>query len=164
VPDCIRALQAGRPIPVRRPEAVRPWQHVLEPLSGYLWLGARLWELVVQDRPGPSGAFNFGPEPEGHQRVSTLVEAVLRQWPGRWERTAAPDDPHENDCLRLSIDRAAHELGWRPVWDFSTAVERTVGWYQTLARGGSVRPAELTDADLAAYGQLAVKLGRTWAR
>ena len=164
LPDCIRALQAGRSIPVRHPEAVRPWQHVLEPLSGYLWLGARLWQSVDQGCPRPSGAFNFGPVPEGHQKVRVLVEAVLKRWPGRWERAAAPEDPHENECLRLSIERAVHELGWRPVWDFSTAVERTVCWYRTLAREGASRAAELTDADLAAYGQSALKLGYPWAQ
>ena len=164
VPDCIRALQAGRPIPVRRPDAMRPWQHVLEPLSGYLWLGARLWLSASQGQAGLTGAFNFGPEPDGHQKVRVLVEAVLRHWPGRWETAATADDPHENECLQLSIDRAAHELGWRPVWDFSTAVERTVRWYRKVANEGSSRATELTDADLAAYGQTALKLGQPWAR
>ena len=164
LPDCVRALQAGRPIRVRHPEAVRPWQHVLEPLSGYLWLGVHLWRSVGQGHPGPAGAFNFGPEPDGHQKVSALVEAVLRRWPGRWERVTAPDDLRENECLRLSIDHAVRQLDWRPVWDFSTAVERTVHWYQTLARDGIGGAAELTDADLAAYGQSALQLGRPWAQ
>ncbi|MDD2762736.1 MAG: CDP-glucose 4,6-dehydratase [Opitutaceae bacterium] len=162
MPDCIRALQAGRPIPVRRPAAVRPWQHVLEPLSGYLWLGTRLWQAVAEGKARPSGSFNFGPEAAGHHEVRTLVTEVLRHWPGRWEAASVAGDPHENECLRLSIDRAAHELGWKPVWDFARAVERTVAWYRAFLTEGRHAAVGLVEGDLDAYVQAARGLGLPW--
>lgn len=164
VPDCIRALSANRPIPVRRPDAVRPWQHVLEPLSGYLWLGARLWQSVTTGAPRVSSAFNFGPGPDSHRPVRALVEEMLRNWPGRWESVDVAGDVHENDCLRLSIDRAARELGWRPVWDFPTAVARTVSWYRGfLGEGRSLAP-QLVETDLDAFAEGARKLGLPWTQ
>jgi len=162
MPDCIRALQAGHSIRVRRPSAVRPWQHVLEPLSGYLWLGARLWRAISAGEPQPSNAFNFGPAPESHREVRALVEEVLRHWPGRWESAPKTGDPHENECLRLSIDRAARELGWQPVWDFSTAVERTVNWYRACTGEKRTIVANLVDADIEAYMQTARRRRLPW--
>jgi len=162
MPDCMRALRAGRPIPVRRPDAVRPWQHVLESLSGYLWLGARLWRTISAGQTKPSSAYNFGPSPESHRQVRALVDEVLRHWPGRWEQVSADGDPHENECLRLSIDRAARELGWRPVWDFPTAVERTVRWYRAFPGEKRAIVADLVDADIEAYVQAARRRGLPW--
>jgi CDP-glucose 4,6-dehydratase len=164
MPDCIRALQAGHSIRVRRPSAVRPWQHVLEPLSGYLWLGARLWRSITAEEPQPSGALNFGPASEAHREVRALVEEVLRHWPGRWETTPEAGDPHENECLRLSIDRAASELDWRPVWDFSTAVERTVRGYRTFLGEKRAIVANLVDADIEAYVQAARQRDLPWIK
>lgn len=163
VPDCIRALKERRSVPVRRPGAVRPWQHVLEPLGGYLWLGARLWQTVTDRARRPSPALNFGPEPEAHQPVRVLVEEVLRHWPGKWETVRASGDPHENECLRLATDLARQELGWRPVWKFSEAVRRTVEWYRRQIEA-SVPAADLVAADLDAYAQDAAALGLPWTR
>jgi CDP-glucose 4,6-dehydratase len=162
MPDCVRALNADRPILVRRPDAVRPWQHVLEPLSGYLWLGARLWRTISEGQTKPSSAYNFGPSPESHRKVTALVDEVLRHWPGRWEQVSATGDPHENEYLRLSIDRAERELGWRPVWDFSTAVERTVHWYRAFLGERRAIAANLADADIEAYMQAAGRRGLPW--
>jgi CDP-glucose 4,6-dehydratase len=128
VPDCIRSLCDARPILVRNPVAVRPWQHVLECLGGYLWLGARLGR---EGKTSPlMGAFNFGPDAAAQQPVRALVEAVLREWPGTWQDASDPRHPHEAKLLALSIKKAGDLLGWHPVWSFSEAVSHTVKWYR----------------------------------
>ena len=129
VPDCIRALQRGESIPVRNPHATRPWQHVLEPLSGYLWLAA---QLQSPDARPFCSAFNFGPEPEANRNVGELVLEVLKSWPGRWEDQSNPNAPHEARLLMLSTAKAKKILGWHPTWNFATAIARTVEWYRTV--------------------------------
>ena len=127
VPDCVRALMAKEAIVVRNPNAIRPWQHVLECLSGYLWLGARLHEQPKNSRL--ISAFNFGPEPSARQPVRRLVEEVLKIWPGQWVDGSNPNSVHEATLLSLSIEKAGALLGWYPVWGFSEAVQKTVSWY-----------------------------------
>ena len=124
VPDAMRALAKGESIGVRNPEATRPWQHVLEPLGGYLLLAERL-----SADPSLATAFNFGPQLEANRKVRELVAEALRHWPGRWEDQSDPKAPHEASLLNLVTDQAHHLLGWSPRWDFATTVERTVGWY-----------------------------------
>lgn len=128
IPDCMRALVSGRPIPVRNPSSTRPWQHVLEPLSGYLHLGARL----LGEDPAPyCDAWNFGPETASHRTVREVVEALLAQWgSGRWEDRRDPGAPHEAAFLQLAIDKARAHLGWAPRWSFEDAIRRTVDWYR----------------------------------
>lgn len=128
VPDCIRALKDGQPIQVRNPAAVRPWQHVLDCLSGYLWLAARLAAEGKQSRI--ASPFNFGPEPSARQPVRRLVNEILRHWPGRWTDASQAGSVHEAGLLSLSIEKAGAWLGWYPVWDFEEAVKRTVVWYR----------------------------------
>lgn len=128
VPDIVRALVGGNPIPVRNPAAVRPWQHVLECLSGYLWLGARLGkEGKASSLASP---FNFGPDPAARQPVRRLVEEFLNHWPGEWRDVSNANNPHEARLLTLSIDKASAILGWRPVWSFAEAVRETAVWYR----------------------------------
>lgn len=127
VPDCVRALTDGKPILVRNPSAIRPWQHVLECLSGYLWLAAQL--AVAGKNSRLTGAFNFGPEPSARQPVRRLVEEVLKTWPGRWVDGSAPNSLHEATLLSLSIEKAGALLGWYPAWEFSEAIRRTMSWY-----------------------------------
>lgn len=124
VPDCVRALQAGEPIAVRNPFATRPWQHVLDCLSGYLWLGARLAEDTAF-----ADAFNFGPQPEAQRSVRELVEQILQHWTGEWTDASDANAPHEAATLSLAIDKAQQQLGWQPVWDFANSVKRTVRLY-----------------------------------
>jgi CDP-glucose 4,6-dehydratase len=128
VPDCIRSLSEDKAITVRNPSAVRPWQHVLECLSGYLWLGARLGR---EGKNSPlTGGFNFGPGPGGRQTVEHLVDEVLRTWPGKWINISDPKSVHEARLLSLSIDKARALLSWYPVWDFEETVRQTVSWYE----------------------------------
>jgi CDP-glucose 4,6-dehydratase len=130
VPDTIRALAAESPIGVRNPEATRPWQHVLEPLSGYLQLGEQL--ATASDPALLATPFNFGPQLEANRSVRELIEESLRYWPGRWEDQSDPSSPHEANLLNLVIDKAHHQLGWAPRWSFSTTIERTVRWYRQV--------------------------------
>jgi CDP-glucose 4,6-dehydratase len=140
VPDCLRALASEEPIRVRRPEAVRPWQHVLEPLAGYLILAVRLAEKPEKY----GGAWNFGPAADQIRSVADLVEELLRLWPrGSWRGAAKSlaAEPRETDCLRLCSDKAMANLPWRPQWSFHTAVRRTMEWYLAFYRGEN--PQEL---------------------
>jgi CDP-glucose 4,6-dehydratase len=146
LPDAIRALAAAEPVAVRNPSATRPWQHVLEPLGGYLLLA----EKLLREEAEP-GAFNFGPSLEANRSVRELVEAALAQWPGSWRDLSDPTAPHEAGRLHLQIDKAHHQLGWQPHWNFSTTVERTVSWYRRVHEGAS--PLECCLADLEAYQQ-----------
>ncbi|HEY0257507.1 MAG TPA: hypothetical protein VGC39_08695, partial [Candidatus Methylacidiphilales bacterium] len=150
VPDCIRALSASQSIPVRNPDFTRPWQHVLEPLSGYLLLGARLEEArskkSTEDIARYAQAFNFGPEPDANRSVRDLVEEVLRHWPGKWEQSRQESHLKEAPLLSLAIDKAKETLDWRPRWNFTETVEQTMGWYREYyARAQKSDPPSMID-------------------
>lgn len=156
VPDCARALSAGKPVLVRNPASVRPWQHVLDPLSGYLHLAASL--LV---NPELAGAFNFGPGSSSDAKVAEVVELFVREWGGgTWEAPLSDGQPHEAGVLRLDIDKAEQTLGWRPVWDLGETVERTARWYRRY--GERHRPDELVAEDLDAYRAAAQDAAVPW--
>lgn len=133
VPDAMRALAEAKPIGVRNPAATRPWQHVLEPLGGYLLLAERL--TGAADRSTLASAFNFGPQLEANRSVRELVEEALNHWPGSWVDQSDPNSPHEASLLNLVIDKAHHLLGWAPRWPFATTIERTVSWYRQVHEG-----------------------------
>ena len=152
LPDVIRSLIEGEPIPLRNPEATRPWQHVLDPLSGYLRLAEVLFaEASNQDTVESyySSAFNFGPALEANRRVRELVEATLQYWPGSWRDCSDSHAPHEASRLHLQIDKAQHQLGWQPRWDFATTVARTASWYRDVHKGAN--PLDCCIADLEMY-------------
>jgi CDP-glucose 4,6-dehydratase len=129
VPDAIRALSSGQPLRVRNPHAVRPWQHVIEPLSGYLALGAKLLSRGAADY---CEAFNFGPGQLSAVNVGTLADALVNAWgSGKWIDESDAKAVHEASLLRLSIDKAQAKLGWSPKWNFEQTIERTVGWYKS---------------------------------
>jgi len=131
VPDCIRDLEAQRAIGVRNPYATRPWQHVLEPLAGYLELGARLLEGTDAAVASFCEAFNFGPHTTSNRSVGDLVDKVVRCWgSGSWEHISPEVVHHEASLLHLTIDKAYHRLHWSPKWDFDRTIEHTVAWYQ----------------------------------
>jgi len=129
VPDAVRFLQQGEVIQVRNPHATRPWQHVLEPLGGYLLLGSKL--LLAGDHCASyCEGFNFGPYVSSNKPVSVLADEIVKNWgSGSWtykQENAA----HEASLLHLSADKAYHVLGWQPAWNFNQTVSRTVEWYK----------------------------------
>jgi CDP-glucose 4,6-dehydratase len=146
VPDCIRALREGQPVRLRQPGATRPWQHVLEPLAGYLTLARRLAEDPEKYR----GPYNFGPDAATMQTVRDLAMAILRAWGRGSLEIAGEDGGHpEAGLLHLSSDKARQVLGWRPRWGFPETVEKTVAWYRGFLDGED--PLRLTEAQVREY-------------
>jgi CDP-glucose 4,6-dehydratase len=145
IPDCIRSLEAEEAIKIRNPNSVRPWQFVLEPLGGYLLLGATM--STDPDRYG--GPWNFGPERSSTVTVSELVGLVIDEWgSGSWEPASAGAQVHEAGLLTLDINKARYKLGWSPVLGVKEAVKRTVEWYKASTRGadmGQLNQAQIRD-------------------
>jgi CDP-glucose 4,6-dehydratase len=167
VPDCIRALQRQQPIPVRNKTATRPWQHVLEPLSGYLWLGAALANPALCKFPVRrlTAAFNFGPDHDSNRTVAELVTEVLKHWPGSWEDRSDPKAVHEAELLQLVTDKAHALLGWKPVWDFAETVYETVQWYrQTHTNPDPKLARRLTVEQIHRYTSKASESPIPWAQ
>ncbi len=142
VPDAIRALIKAEPIVVRAPESTRPWQHVLEPLGGYLALAEQL-----QENPNLATAFNFGPQRSANRPVAALVEEILSHWPGSWLDQSDPKAKHEAGRLDLTTDRAFHQLGWSPRWSFEVTIAETVNWYRRFHAGEDARQLCLEQID-----------------
>jgi len=134
VADVMRAALAGRPVLLRAPQAVRPWQHVLNPLSGYLTLVERLWE----DRSFAAG-WNFGPDDSDAKPVAWLAERLRDRWPGPLELQYGNDAVGEAATLRLDSTRARDRLGWRPAWRLDAGLDATVEWYDAYRRGADLR-------------------------
>jgi CDP-glucose 4,6-dehydratase len=127
IPDIYRALSAGKTINVRNPDSIRPWQHVLEPLSGYLQLA----EAMNAEPEKFSAAFNFGPDLDNTYSVEELVNLALAKWgTGRYKNAEIKNAHHEAGILRLDISKAKSELGWRPKWNSNKTIERTIDWYK----------------------------------
>ena len=152
VPDAMRALAASQTISVRSPQASRPWQHVLEPLSGYLLLA----EKLISHPENYSEAFNFGPSISSNRSVQQLVEECLQHWSGTWTDVSGSPTRHEAGRLHLQIDKAYNRLSWRPVWSFETTVERTVNWYRFVYGGSS--PLDCCIDDLRAYEEASINV------
>ena len=142
VPDAVRAIVSGHELVVRNRRSTRPWQHVLEPLSGYLALGAAL-----RRDASFAQAFNFGPDSGAVRTVGDLVRLFVRRMPGlRVLDRTDPNAPHEAKTLTLDSSKAARLLGWRPSWDFRAAVAATAAWYRAVQIGAPAR--ETTDAQI----------------
>ncbi len=140
IPDLVRSLTAGQEVRVRRPNAVRPWQHVIEPLSGYL----RLAERLVADPAAYAEGWNFGPENADARSVAWIVDHVTRQWGDGLTWGVVPGKhPHETTFLSLDITKARTRLDWRPRLDLATALDWTVHWYREHARGADMRAVTL---------------------
>ena len=149
VTDMVAALAAGKPVPVRNPSAVRPWQHVLEPLSGYLTLASA---MLTKADPKWCEGWNFGPVSGTELTVGCLADAFVKAWgKGEWLDQSSTDQLHEASILRLSIEKAGWELGWRPRWNCEEMVKRTAQWYRSVLREGADARTACT-TDIAAYG------------
>lgn len=148
LPDCVRAILGGEAIRLRNPGAIRPWQHVLEPLSGYLLLARHLYD----NGSAFAGAWNFGPEETDVRPVAWVVDRFCQLWGNDASRVL--DDgshPHETHTLKLDSSKAKSELLWRPRWDIETALERVVEWTKAFAsRDGNL--FSLCLSQIAAYG------------
>ena len=150
IPDAVRAFSAGKPLIVRNADAVRPWQHVLEPLSGYLLLAERL----AKKGKAFAKAWNFGPEKDKVYSVARLVEEFSSYWggPAEWENRADPDAPHEAKSLVLDSAEARREISWRARLGFGEAVRLTAEWYAAYHAGAdSAALAALTERQIAGY-------------
>lgn len=136
IPDMMRAASQNKKVKIRNPQATRPWQHVLEPLSGYLLLGQRL----LEGRKEFAEAWNFGPSEDGNVTVGEIAEQVKKAWPKiDYKIQISPDQPHEADMLRLDCSKARTKLQWAPVWDGKTAVEKTAQWYRAFHESNDVQ-------------------------
>jgi CDP-glucose 4,6-dehydratase len=128
IPDLVRSMAAHKSLEIRSPDATRPWQHVLESLSGYLLLGQKLTE----GGKNFDGAWNFGPERSGNRSVADVLKMLQTRWAKmQWHKAEAPQ-PHEANLLYLDSAKARTQLGWQPVWDLDTAIEKTADWYSTF--------------------------------
>jgi len=137
--DCITALEEDRPIQVRNPQSIRPWQHVLEPLNGYLLLGSKMAEDPVKY----SGAWNFGPDPESIIMVKEVVEKIIKYYgKGTWKDVSNPNEVHEAKLLNLDTSKARFILGWKPKLNVDEAIKMTVEWYKKYKIDNAYRICE----------------------
>ncbi|MDE5879948.1 MAG: CDP-glucose 4,6-dehydratase [Desulfovibrio sp.] len=175
VPDCARAWAAHRAVAIRSPWATRPWQHVLEPLSGYLWLGARLLDRKAGLPAGASApfdprgqAYNFGPAADVNNTVAEVVEALALHWPGfRSEMDKAGHaGKKESTLLKLCCDKALAELSWKATLDFEETIRYTAEWYARYYEGGAAPGAmwDYTEGQITAYAGKAAHRGLAWVR
>lgn len=156
IPDLVRAAIAKEPLTIRSPHATRPWQHVLDCLSGYLLLGQRL----LEDDSGAAEPWNFGPEQQASRTVEDVLDDLADKWPHvRWQAAASPQ-PNEAGLLQVDSAKAKMRLGWRPVWRYPEAIHHTAQWYQQWLASGDV----LSRAQLATYTADAVASGLDWAK
>lgn len=154
IPDLVRAVQAGESLEIRSPQSTRPWQHVLECLSGYLLLGQRL--LALDNTV--AGGWNFGPAPQDNRTVAEVLSGLQKHWPQlAWHATSA-EQPHEANLLYLDCAQARAQLGWQPVWSLEESLEMTADWYRHQASTGQA----ITGQQLARYIVAASRAGCVW--
>lgn len=168
VPDCARAWAEKKPVEIRNPRATRPWQLVLEPLSGYLWLGARLMDNESRGSTpyNPrSQSYNFGPPAEVIHTVADVARALSKYWPGSVGEAAKWNDASkkESGLLKLCCDKALAELDWTATLNFEETIRFTAEWYAAYYAGNEDMNA-VTRAQIAAYERLAAERGLAWAQ
>ena len=156
IPDLVRALAEGTSLVIRSPRATRPWQHVLDCLSGYLLLGRHL----LDSDESYAEAWNFGPDDEGNRTVEATLQSLATIWPQVQWAPSTEVGPHEAGLLQLDIAKARSRLQWRPVWGFEDALAATARWYQRWMESGEVT----SPADLSRYQADAAAAGRVWAQ
>lgn len=157
IPDLMRAVNQNEKAKIRNPHATRPWQHVLEPLSGYLLLGQKL----LEGHKEYAEAWNFGPSEDGNATVGEIADHARRAWPKiNYETIMAPDQPHEAGMLMLDCSKSHTKMHWAPVWHKKTAVEKTAQWYQEFYESKQVRSLD----DLHCYIANAKSKHVSWAQ
>lgn len=144
IPDVLKAWSGGEPVTLRNPQAVRPWQHALEPLAGYLLLAAGLY----QQGPTFVGAWNFGPGEADMCSVGEVVELLARRWVQSPGLRIEPSELHEAGLLRLDSSRARQSLGWKPRWSLQQCLERTLDWHMAWKAGENMREVTLNQLNL----------------
>lgn len=150
IPDIVRALSTDKPIQVRNPDSIRPWQHVLDSLSGYLSLAAHQFN----DPARFAEAFNFGPQKNDCKKVGDLVESAIQRWgKGSVEYKKDDDNYHEAALLRLDISKATGELGWSPRYDSDLAISKTISWYKEFIDSGKQNAKGLIIKDILEYNR-----------
>lgn len=162
VPDSIRASVLNQKVLLRNPIATRPWQHVLEPLSGYLTLAIKL----AKSSKHHGEAFNFGPPPQQNHSVGELVNKMATYWGKiKWEDVSSGyGGPYESGLLKLNCDKALHYLSWQAVWDFDSTVRETVMWYRAYYENPKNSVKKFTEDQIAVYTQQAKEKGLPWAQ
>jgi CDP-glucose 4,6-dehydratase len=145
IPDILRAFEKSKPVIIRNPHSMRPWQHVLEPLSGYLTLA----ESLYTEGHSVSEEWNFGPRDEDTRPVSWIVDKMIAEWGqgGAWERDGTACQPHEANMLKLDISKARSRLYWQPRWDLGEALRRSVRWHRDWLAGRDMRAFSLAEIE-----------------
>lgn len=154
VPDIMKAAARHESVEIRSPYAIRPWQHVLEPLSGYLMVGQRL----LEGDTSCAGGWNFGPEAEGHLTVGDVCERINTLWDSAEFTIANSVEHHEAQILKLDCSKAARILGWKPVWNANETISKTVEWYKLFYESGQV----CSEEQLQSYVENARKQEKPW--
>jgi len=143
IPDILRSFEKKEPVVVRSPKAIRPWQHVLEPLSGYLILAQKLY----RDQEKYAGGWNFGPNDNDAKPVDWILDKMISKWPNSsWELDAS-SNPHEASFLKLDISKAKSQLGWQPVWELNRTLEKIIGWHRSWLSQEDMQAASLTEIE-----------------
>ncbi|MGY2180164.1 CDP-glucose 4,6-dehydratase [Pseudomonas agarici] len=154
IPDLVKAVRAGQSLEIRSPESTRPWQHVLECLSGYLLLGQR---LLASDQSA-AGAWNFGPAAQDNRTVAQVLAGLRLHWPELSWHTTAAQQPHEANLLYLDCAQARARLAWQPVWTLEQSLEMTADWYRHQSTTGQA----ITREQLERYVNAAAEAGCIW--
>ena len=141
IPDILRSFAKNEPVVIRNPKATRPWQHVLEPLSGYLILAQELYK----DQKKYANGWNFGPYENDVMPVDWILDVVISKWPGSSWRLDKECNPHEANLLKLDISKVIAELNWRPVWSLSQSLERIVMWHKAWLNNEDMQAACLVE-------------------
>jgi CDP-glucose 4,6-dehydratase len=157
IPDAVRAASVGERLQVRHPGSVRPWQHVLEPLTGYLLLADRL----LSGEAAFAKEWNFGPDADSTVSVANLVEEMQLSWPQiDYDSPNLAEQPHETNILKLDSSQAQNELNWHPVWEFQTSVRKTANWYRSFYESEHVNSLD----DLSSFIEAAANCRLEWAQ
>ncbi len=162
IPDCVRAWANDKPVVIRRPSSTRPWQHVLEPLSGYLTTG----QLLFEDPKLSGESFNFGPSSDQTFTVLQIIEAIANKWSFKkdHQHVIVEDEPgfHESGLLKLNCDKALHQLKWKPVLSFNEAADYTALWYDKFYHSPGSDLYEFTYSQIDSYTAAAKKIKLEW--